>query len=549
MTFFSNTNLLIEIFCEEIPGRMQKDAEMKAKDLMASLLTEKGLSFDSITAYVATRRIGIVASKVPLQTEQLSEERRGPRLNAPEAALQGFLKSVHQPKEALRQSGDYYYADIVKEAKALEDIIPSLIEDFLEKFAWPKVMRWHNPHTNTLTRPWIRPIRHISVLMNDKPVICKVQHLPLETGNQSRGHRFTHNDPLITLTSAHHYEEQLNAEKVIVPFEKRRSAVWKSLSDEASIFNLTVKADEGLLDEVTGLVDFPYASIGIIPDHFMTLPQEVLSTSMRVHQKYFTLLRSDGKMANRFGVITNVPKTDLMMQGLERVLIARLSDAHFFFNTDMKIPLENLRAKCDTIIFHEKTGTIGDKVSRLESIAERTASLLNLTSNQTNSLKRAIILCKSDLFTQMVGEFPELQGIMGRIYAKEQGEHPDVADALEQHYQPLGPSKDVPQNAVSRALALMDKIDTLVGFLGNDIKPTGNKDPLAIRRTALGIIRLLVESLGQNISNPCEGVLLPALIHEAIHAYHTQGHQINADQTKADVLSFIQTRFDVYCAK
>ena len=284
-----------------------------------------------------------------------------------------------------------------------------------------------------------------------------------------------------------------------------RTAVWDAMTKAAAAKNLTIQPDETLLDEVTGLVDFPYAHLGEIDKAFVHLPAEVLSTSMRVHQKYFTLLTKDGAIAPYFGVLTNVPTRPdnrLMMDGLERVLRARLSDAAFFYDTDKAIQLADLVKKLDSIVFHEKLGSVGDKVRRLESVATDA------------TVKRAAHLCKSDLVTHMVGEFPELQGIMGRIYATLQGESADVALALEEYYQPLGPSKATPTAPVSRALALIDKMDTLVGFLGSGIKPTGSKDPLAIRRTALGIIRLIVEANADDVD-------LTDAINKAIAAYKT----------------------------
>lgn len=521
-------NLLIEIYSEEIPARMQRAALANSQEIISKLLTEQGLTFTETGSYIAPQRLAVFAKGLPETTQSLTEERRGPRTNAPEAALAGFLKSTGLTVDQLEIRGDYYYAHIVSAARPVHEMLPDVVHGLLDSMPWPKSMRWHNPQTNDFTRSWIRPIRAITVMLDDKTVSFPVSGLDLTTGNTTFGHRFLKPES-IQLKGLDHYTNQLREANIIVDFDARRNAVWSSVSAAADTKGLIIQNDEGLLDEVTGLVDFPYAHLGEIDKAFTHLPAEVLSTSMRVHQKYFTLQSKDGTIAPYFGVVTNVPtRSDnrLMMDGLERVLRARLSDAAFFYDTDRAIQLADLVKKLDSIVFHEKLGSVGDKVRRLESVADNPI------------VKRAAHLCKSDLVTQMVGEFPELQGIMGRIYATLQGENADVALALEEYYQPLGPSKATPTAPVSRALALIDKMDTLVGFLGSGIKPTGSKDPLAIRRTALGIIRLIVESEHDDID-------LNTAINKAIAAYKTQGIELSA-KTVEDVLEFIQLRFQVY---
>jgi glycyl-tRNA synthetase beta chain len=549
-------NLMIEIYSEEIPGRMQREAETKATALFGELLTANGLTFDAHGCWVSSTRMCLFATNVPAQTERTIEERRGPRLSSPDVAMAGFLKSTGLTKDQLRIAGDYYFADIESPAKTTAEIVPHVLHAFLDQMPWPKSMRWHNAATNTFTRPWIRPIRSIVCMLDEAVISFPVQGLDLVTGDTTIGHRFLNNAP-ITLNGFADYAQQLRDANVVISFEERRQLVWDEMTAVAAQQNLTIKPDDGLLDEVTGLVDYPFAHLGVIPARFMELPPEVLSTSMRVHQKYFTVQNADGTMAPFFGVITNVPAavdSRLMLNGLERVLTARLSDAHFFYSTDVKVPLESLAAKCDGVIFHEKTGSLGDKLRRLQYVIDafegaaakapgaqnKATNPLALSPAEFAQLKRATILCKSDLFTQMVGEFPELQGIMGRLYATAQGEHPSVADALEQHYQPLGPTRTIPANAVSRALALIDKVDTLVGFLGHGVKPTGNKDPLAIRRTALGIIRLIVEAGGA-----LDDAQLRQLVAKSMEAYTAKG-AILLDTTDTDVFAFIQTRFEVY---
>ncbi|MES2252690.1 MAG: glycine--tRNA ligase subunit beta [Pseudomonadota bacterium] len=525
-------DLLIEIYSEEIPARMQRAALTNSKTLLSVLLSEQGLTFTESGSYIAPQRLALFAKGLPEYTSQITEERRGPRIDAPEAAISGFLKSTGMTLVQLAKRDGYYYANIVTDGRPVESMLPDLLHDFLDKMPWPKSMRWHNPATNDFTRSWIRPIRAITVVLNahweEQTISFPVKGLDLITNNKTFGHRFL-KPKSIQLTGIWQYTDQLRAANVIVDFEERRAAVWQAMSDAASVKKLVIQEDETLLDEVTGLVDFPYAHLGTINEAFMHLPAEVLSTSMRVHQKYFTLRTKDGTIAPYFGVITNVPAQPhnrLMLDGFERVLRARLSDASFFYETDRAILLTDLVKKLDAIIFHEKLGSVGDKVRRLEAVAA------------DESVKRAAFLCKSDLVTHMVGEFPELQGIMGRIYATLQGEGPEVALALEEYYQPLGPSKTTPTSPASRSLALIDKIDTLVGFLGSGIKPTGSKDPLAIRRTALGIIRLIVEAEADDVE-------LVDWIENAIEAYKEQNIMLSHTTTD-DVLAFIQLRFNVY---
>ena len=521
-------DLLIEIYSEEIPARMQRAACANSQTLLSTLLTEQGLSFTEIGGYIAPQRLTVFAKGLPETTKALTEQRRGPRESASEAAMAGFLKSTGMALDQLTLRDGYYYAEIVSAARPVESMLPDVLHGLLDQMPWPKSMRWHNPATNDFTRSWIRPIRAITVMLDAKAISFPVKGLDLTTGNQTFGHRFLA-PAAIQLTGLSNHVEQLRKADVIVDYKERRKAVWDAISATAATKNLVLQEDETLLDEVTGLVDFPYAHLGVIDSTFTHLPAEVLSTSMRVHQKYFTLCTKDGAIAPYFGVLTNVPtrtNNRLMMDGLERVLRARLSDASFFYETDRAIALDDLVKKLDSIVFHEKLGSVGDKVRRLEAVATDA------------SVKRAAHICKSDLVTQMVGEFPELQGIMGRIYATLQGESTDVALALEEYYQPLGPSKATPTAPISRTLALIDKMDTLVGFLGSGIKPTGSKDPLAIRRTALGIIRLIVEADKDDVD-------LASAINTSISTYKTQGIDLSP-KTVDDVLEFIQLRFNVY---
>ncbi len=535
-------DLLIEIYCEEIPARMQRDALLASQVLFSRLLSEQGISFSEVDTYIATQRLALCAKGVPAMTHAVKEERRGPRIGAPEAAIDGFLKSTGLSYDAMVQRDGYYYVDIVHEGKTLSALLPTILHAFLDQMPWPNSMRWHNPKTNNFTRSWIRPIRSIACILDKKPVVFDVEGLELQTCGYTHGHRFL--EPRqIKLKGLRDYKDQLLEAKVIVDFESRRDAISTFLAQKAAVKGLSIQVDETLLDEVTGLVDYPFAHLGVINDAFMHLPEEVLSTSMRVHQKYFTLRQRNGAIAPYFGVITNVPAQPdkhLMIDGFERVLRARLSDAAFFFEGDRNTALSDLTKKLDAIIFHEKLGSVGDKVRRLEVLA----------MNEVE--KRAAHLCKSDLVTQMVGEFPELQGIMGRVYAILQGESADVAAALEEYYQPQGPSQPIPTKPVSWALSLYDKIDTLVGFIGSGIKPTGSKDPLGIRRAILGIFRLIVESDKDliNFNNSSEKLTedrvgIAELIEKSIDTYRNQGITL-ADTTTREVVSLLTARIPIY---
>ncbi len=542
-------NLLIEISSEEIPARMQFDAIANANKVMTDILKDIELTHSSVDVYVSSRRVAMIIKDVALQTLAQNVEKRGPKITAPKQALDGFLNAVNMTQEQLRVAGDYYFADIEIPARTTTELLPTIVDRFLTDMPWPKAMRWYNPKTRQHTRTWVRPIRGITVVLGDKPVVFDVADLEITTSHQTQGHRF-YKPTTITVNHADTYLQQLQDNFVITSFEERRAFLLNAIETACKAKGLTLIEDSALLDEVTGLVDFPFVQIGKIDEKFMQLPAQVLSTSMRVHQKYFSVQTSNGEFAPYFVVATNVPcegEKSLMLHGFERVLTARLTDALFFFETDLKRPLQDLCERYKKVVFHEKLGTLADKIKRIEFMIESSAQLLDIKTDQDIALlKRACELSKADLFTTMVGEFAELQGIMGNIYAKRQGEDEKVADALQYHYQPLGPTRSIPSRPISRALALLDKLDTLVGFIGHDVKPTGNKDPLAIRRTALGILRLLVEWKGSSrvIENPIEDQITSQLIDSSIDAYAKAGFTLT-QHVKEEVLSFMQGRFQV----
>ncbi|MBY0462793.1 MAG: glycine--tRNA ligase subunit beta [Alphaproteobacteria bacterium] len=518
------TELLIEIYSEEIPARMQLQAQADFKELWIKALTEKNADFTDINTYVAPQRLTACITGLKGHTRGTEEVRRGPKTSAPEAALAGFLKSTGKTKDQLIQKDDYWYAELSQEGKPIQELLPEILSAVMDALPWPKTMRWYNHQTKGMSKPWIRPIRSILCVYDGKPVAFNVPDFGINTSNTTFGHRFLALKAL-TVTGFEDYKQQLEKAHVILDHKDRQAMIKQLITELAAAKGLVLKEDQGLLEEVAGLVDYPFAHLGKIEESFMHLPGVVMSTSMRVHQKYFTITDKNGNNAPFFGVVTNVPaKLDnhLMLDGLERVLRARLADAAFFYDVDMKSDFEGKAEKLDHIVFHAKLGSLGDKVRRLQ----------NLMTSENG--KRAAQLCKNDLLTEMVGEFPELQGIMGEIYANAKGEKPEVAAALKEHYQPIGSldSEGCPDAPLSIELGLMDKLDNLVGFLGVGLKPTGSKDPFGLRRAALGVIRLIFKSERKDYS-----------LNDLIHKVSKEYEAINVPIKDDEVIPFVYERF------
>ncbi|MBY0280759.1 MAG: glycine--tRNA ligase subunit beta [Alphaproteobacteria bacterium] len=521
------SELLIEIYSEEIPARMQLQAAADFKGLWEKALAEKNAAFKAIDTYVAPQRLTAHITGLAANIRGTEEVRRGPKASAPEAALAGFLKSTGKTKDQLIQKDDYWYAELSQAGKPIQELLPEILNEVMDKMPWPKTMRWYNHQTKQMSKPWIRPIRSILCVYDGNPVNFNVPDFGINTGNTTFGHRFLARQAL-TVTSFEDYKAQLEKAHVILDHQKRQEMIEQLIREQAAARGLVLKKDIELLREVAGLVDYPFAHLGKIEESFMHLPGVVMSTSMRVHQKYFTIVDKGGQIAPFFGVITNVPRkpdNHLMLDGLERVLRARLSDAAFFYDVDMKDDFDGKSAKLDHIVYHAKLGSLGDKVKRLQ----------NLMSSADG--KRAAKLCKNDLLTEMVGEFPELQGIMGEIYAKEKGEKPEVAAALREHYLPQGmlDVEGVPTALISAELALMDKLDTLVGFLGVGLKPTGSKDPFGLRRAAVGIIRLILHEKNDALRKHT----LDKMIADVAREYKS----FNVSIKEEDVAPFIYERF------
>ena len=477
--------LLLELLSEEIPARMQARAAEDLAKMVGEGLSRQGLTFKTPVALVTPRRLTLIIEELPAATPDISEERRGPRVGAPEAALDGFLKGAGVTLDQCEQrdtgKGIFYFAVIAKSGRPTAEIIKEVVEQTMAAFPWPKSMRWGSG-----TVRWVRQLQSIICLFAGS--VVPVEFGGVAAGTETRGHRFLAPIPF-SVTDAADYRAKLAKAFVLLDPAERRATILDQARKAAADAKLALKEDEGLLAEVTGLVEWPTVMTGSFDESFMAVPDEVLVTSMRSHQKYFSLLKSDGKLANRFLVVANMPATAQaqIVSGNQRVLRARLSDAKFFWDTDLKHLLDSWVPKLADRLYYQGLGTMADKAQRLSKLAGHLAG-------GSEQAARAGLLAKADLSSDMVGEFPELQGIMGRYYALKDKEPAAVADAIGQHYSPLGPNDACPTAPVSVAVALADKIDTLVGFFGIGEKPTGSKDPFALRRAALGIIRLILEN-------------------------------------------------------
>lgn len=510
--------LFIELFMEEIPARMQVRAAEDFRRLVTDKLAAAGLSFDKAEAHSTPRRLALVVDGLPTKQADVREERKGPRVGSPEQALAGFLKAagltdISQAEQRDTGKGVFYFAVMEKPGGQTIDALPAIIDAAIRELPWPKSMRWGDTQFR-----WVRPLHAITALFDGQVVpgaltlgtaepapeasdgtVClagEVTATTLRYGNITHGHRFLAPDS-ITVTGFAQYEQALRKACVVLDREERKRLILDGARKAAEAEGFVLKDDPGLLEEVAGLVEWPVVLTGAIDQRFMDVPAEVLTTSMRTHQRYFALETADGNLAPRFVVVANRPTADggkAVVAGNERVLRARLSDAKFFWDQDLATPLETRREALAQITFHEKLGTMLERVERIEKLAVEIAGALNYDAETTEQVRTAARLCKADLVTGVVGEFPEVQGILGGYVARAQGQPPAVATAIADHYKPLGPSDRVPTDKVAIAVALADKIDTLVAFFGVDEKPTGSRDPFALRRAALGVIRLLVEN-------------------------------------------------------
>ncbi len=483
--------LLLELLSEEIPARMQARAAADLKRLVTDGLAKADLAFDSARSFATPRRLTLVVDGLPLAQPDVTEEKRGPRVDAPEKAVQGFLGSIGLTIDQVEQreapKGTFLFAVVERKGRAAADVVKETVEGALAALPWPKSMRWEETGVR-----WVRPLKSILCLLDG--AVVPVRHGPLTAADATAGHRFLAPGSLAVKDFAD-YQAKLGKARIVLDGDERAAMIRDGATALAENAGLTVKPDEGLLAEVAGLVEWPVVLMGTIDEAFMGVPPEVLTTAMRAHQKYFSLLDGDGSLAPRFIVVANTEAADggaAIVAGNERVLRARLSDATFFWDQDRKASLESRVSALGGRIFYKGLGTVEDKAHRLAGLAEGLAA--SVPGCDAAKAKRAALLGKADLSTAMVGEFPELQGVMGRYYAVNDGEDEAVARAVAEHYSPLGPNDACPDAPVSVAVALADKIDSLVGFFAIDEKPTGSKDPFALRRAALGVIRLIIEN-------------------------------------------------------
>ena len=528
-------DLLVEIICEEIPARMQPRAAADLERMMVAALDEAGLSHGAAHGFVAPRHLALYVDDLATRQQDISEERRGPRADAPDKAVEGFLKSTGLTRDQLVEEdtpkGRFLFARIDRKGVDTTTLLPGMVAGILAEFPWPKSQRWGGTRFR-----WVRPLHRVNLLFDGAPLAGELDlggaMLPFTSA--SRGHYFEspRDIDLVGLSGAADYVARLRDGLVMVDRAERRAAIAEGAAGLADEAGSSLRPNEALIDEICGLVEWPTPLFGAIEDRFMTLPDEVLEASIRTHQKYLTTGTGDGALRPGFVVISNrraKPDRDaVILAGNQRVLRARLADAEFFWNEDRQRTLEARLAGLSDIAFYEGLGTVADKVARMERLAAAMAP--SVADCDADSAVRAARLAKADLVTGMVGEFPELQGIMGGYYARHDGEPDSVAEAVATHYRPQGPSDALPASPEGCVVSLADKIDSLVGFFGVGAKPTGSKDPFALRRAALGVIRIILET---RIRMP----LLPVL-HTAAAAH---GHA-GADP---DLLPFIRERLRV----
>lgn len=522
------TDFLLELLSEEIPARMQEKASADLARLFTEELSKAGLKPASLISYVTPRRLALIARGLPVETAAVSEEIKGPKTSAPPQALEGFLRKTGLAVEQLVERDGIYFAVVEKPGRATVDVLAEAIPAIVRAFPWPKSMRWGTASASTASLRWVRPLQGIVALFGDDVVAIDVDGI--ESGAATVGHRF-HHPGQITIGNADDYAAKLRACHVIVDHAERRDIIRSRCAELAAETQMQVIPDEGLVAENAGLTEWPVPLLGHFEPAFLALPREVIQLTLRTNQKYFVLNGPDGRLAPAFICTANISARDggaAIVAGNGKVLAARLSDAKFFWEQDLKMPLAEQAKKLDQIVFHEKLGTVADKVDRVAKLARwlveegiirpspqwgegwvrgseakpsaQTANSETLTQPSpererallADLAEQAARLAKADLVTGMVGEFPELQGIMGGYYARAEGLPDAVADAIRDHYKPVGQGDEVPVAPVTVAVSLADKLDSLVGFFRFDLVPTGSKDPFALRRAALAVISLLL---------------------------------------------------------
>ena len=561
-------DLLIELFSEEIPARMQGKAASDLQKLVTDGLVEAGLTYKSAAAFSTPRRLTLSVEDLLAESKPVREERKGPKVGAPDQAIDGFLRGAGVTRDDLEirddKKGQVYFAVIKKPGRMAADIIAEILEKSIRNFPWPKSMRW-----GTGTLKWVRPLHSVLCILTGE---AGAEVVPLDidgitSGNTTRGHRFLSPD-VFSVTSFEDYEAKLKRAHVMLRADERADMIWNDATNQAFALGLEVVEDRGLLTEVAGLVEWPVVLLGQIDPSFYELPDEVLQTSMKEHQKFFSVRNAKTGQIERFVTVANTVTADngaTILKGNQKVLFARLSDAQFFWENDLRIANAGMQPWLDSlsnVTFHNKLGTQKDRIDRIVALASEIAPLVGAGVAEAAEAAR---VAKADLSSEMVYEFPELQGLMGRKYASKAGLSDAIAAAAQEHYSPLGPSDDVPTAPVSVAVALADKLDTLTGFWTIDEKPTGSKDPFALRRAALGVIRLILENdiktelkaeLRQAIKENAGAAYFQEALKEDLAFAATQGLEFYRQEAfkaynndlavSEDLLSFFHDRLKVY---
>ena len=529
-----SADFLLELRSEEIPARMQAGARNDLARLFAQELEKAGLGAESIDVWSTPRRLALIARALPLETQARSEEIKGPRTSAPPQAIEGFLRKTGLTREQLQDRNGTFFAAIDTPGQPTRELLGPMIERIIANFPWPKSMRWGAASASTESLRWIRPLHGVVAMLGDQVVPVTVDGIT--SGATTLGHRFLHGGP-ITLGGPLDYVEKLRACHVIVDQEERERIIREAAEKAANAAGLALEPDEGLVVENAGLTSWPVPLLGRFDPDYLDVPREVIVLTMRSNQKYFACSGEDGALAPAFVCVANIEASDrgeAIAQGNARVLAARLADARFFWEQDLKEPLEHQVAKLSGIIFHEKLGTIADKVERVAKLGRWLAEEEIVKGAKPEQVERAARLAKADLVTGMVGEFPELQGIIGGYLAAAQGEPKAVADAVRDHY-------GTPGEPVSAAVALADKLDTICAFFGIGLKPTGSKDPFALRRAAIGSIEIIVSS---GLRLPLTQAIRGALANRAAQAKTSEAaHKL--DSTAPEILDFFADRLKV----
>ena len=489
-----SADFLLELLSEEIPARMQARGRNDLSRMFAEALSAAGLSHNGIITYSTPRRLVLIARGLPEATEAVSEELKGPKTSAPAQALEGFLRKTGLTQDQLEDRDGTWFARIEKEGRATGDVLADAVAAIVRDFPWPKSMRWGAASASNASLRWVRPLHSLVALLGEEIVPVAID--AVECGATTLGHRFHHPGP-ITIGGAHDYVEKLRACHVIVDQEEREATVRKGAFQAAEDAGYILVEDEGLVVENAGLTSLPVPLLGSFDPEFLDVPEEVIQLTARINQKYFVMRDAAGKLAPHFVCVANINAKDggeAIVAGNERVLAARLADARFFWEHDLKVPLEEQARKLAGIIFHEKLGTVADKVERVAKLARWLVEEGIVKGADPDLAERAARLAKADLVTGMVGEFPELQGVIGGYLASAQGEPGAIADAIRDHYRPVGQGDEAPTAPVTVAVSLADKLDTICAFFGVDQKPTGSKDPFALRRAAIASIELIMRN-------------------------------------------------------